>query len=257
MARRGSSFLEGLLYRRSLKRWSAMADAAAQADLATLRGWRGRARSLRALLDRVIHQADQRLARPLPDVAAPRQPMGTDWVWRPLPWQAPLAVPGLVAPPAKAPICEGATLFHDGQRPELTLRQLRASRGDDLAQYAIRLDALGFDGSFLSLALDLPDAAARGLKLRHLIRLEAVVETERKLDIFARLNIKHGPNVEQLLQEVPLTGGATMVEFDLAYSRMNEKRVEKLWLDLIFGNPQMNAITLRDVTLSRRPRADF
>jgi hypothetical protein len=48
-----------------------------------------------------------------------------------------------------------------------------------------------------------------------------------------------------------------MVEFDLAYSKMNEKRVEKLWVDLIFEGPEMNQIILRDVTFSRRPRAEL
>ena len=48
-----------------------------------------------------------------------------------------------------------------------------------------------------------------------------------------------------------------MVEFDLAYTKVNEKRVERLWVDLIFEGPEMNQIILRDVTLSRRPRAEL
>ena len=48
-----------------------------------------------------------------------------------------------------------------------------------------------------------------------------------------------------------------MVEFDLAYTKLNEKRVEKLWLDLIFEGPEMNQVTLRDLTFSRRPRAEL
>jgi hypothetical protein len=30
-----------------------------------------------------------------------------------------------------------------------------------------------------------------------------------------------------------------------------------MWIDLIFEGPEMNQITLRDVTLSRRPRAEL
>ena len=85
------------------------------------------------------------------------------------------------------------------------------------------MDVFRFDGSFLSLVLDLPDEAARGLKLRHLIRLDMIVEMEKPLEIFARLNIKHGPNVEQIVCEVPLAAEEVMVEFDLAYSKINEK----------------------------------
>ena len=67
----------------------------------------------------------------------------------------------------------------------------------------------------------------------------------------------HGPNTEQMVRELPLEGGEIMVEFDLAYTKLNEKRVEAAWVDLIFEGPKMNQVILRDVTFSRRPRADL
>ncbi len=75
------------------------------------------------------------------------------------------------------------------------------------------------------------------------------------MEIFARLNIKHGPNTEQIVRELPLNEEQVKVEFDLAYSRLNEKRIEKIWLDLIFEAPEMNQVILRDLTFSRRRRA--
>jgi len=119
------------------------------------------------------------------------------------------------------------------------------------------MDVFRFDGSFLSLVLELPPEVVEGLKLNHLIRLDAIVEMEKPLEIFARLNIKHGPNVEQVVRELPLNEGEVKVEFDLAYTKMNEKRVERIWVDLIFEGPEMNQVTLRDVTFSRRPRAEL
>ena len=80
---------------------------------------------------------------------------------------------------------------------------------------------------------------------------------EKPLEIFARLNVKHGPNTEQVVREMPLNAAETAVEFDLAYTKVNEKRIEKLWIDLIFEGPEMNQITLRDLTVSRRPRAEL
>ncbi len=257
MARRISSVLETLLYRRSLKRWAVAGSTAQTVDLETLRGWRGRAKALRRLLDQLINEADHRLALPLVGSAALPKPLGTDWVWRPDLWTNALPKPGMASVPGKARIGEGATLFHDCRTSELTLRQIRNTRESDIAPFGFRVEVFRFEGSFLSLVLDLPDEAARGLKLRHVIRLEANVEMERPLGIFVRLNIRHGPNLEQIVRELPQNGAEAMVEFDLAYSKMNEKRVEKLWLDLIFESPRMNAVTLRDVTLSRRPRAEF
>lgn len=257
MARRLTSIVESLLHRRSLRRWAAAGSAAPTADVETLRNWRARARALRRRLDQVIHEADHRLALPVIGSNVLRKPMGTDWVWRPALWKGPLPSPGIAAVPAKALICDGATLFHDCQRSELTVRQIRNTRESDIAPFGFRMDVFRFDGSFLSLVLDLPEEAARGLKLRHMIRLDLIAEMEKPIEIFARLNIKHGPNVEQIVRELPLHAEEAMVEFDLAYSKMNEKRVEKLWVDLIFEGPEMNQVILRDVTLSRRPRAEL
>jgi len=103
----------------------------------------------------------------------------------------------------------------------------------------------------------MPPEGTEGLRKRHLVRVDAIVELEKPLEIFARLNIQHGPNTEQIVRELPLNSGDIFVEFDLAYTNLNEKRVEKMWLDLIFEGPEMNQITLRDVTISRRPRAEL
>ena len=119
------------------------------------------------------------------------------------------------------------------------------------------MDVFKFDGSFLSLVIELPPEAVEGMTREHLLRVTTIIETEKPLEIFARLNIKHGPNTEQLVRELPLNEANVQVEFDLAYSKLNEKRIERAWLDLIFEAPEMNQVILRDLTLSRRTRAQF
>ena len=103
--------------------------------------------------------------------------------------------------------------------------------------------------------VDLPAEALRGLSKDHLMRMDIIVEMEKPIEIFARLNVKHGPNTAQIVRELPLNEAKVAVEFDLAYSDINEKRIEKAWMDLIFEGPEMNMVTLRDVTFSRRMRA--
>jgi hypothetical protein len=257
MGNRLDGFLDKLVQRRFLRRWERLADTSETLSLERLREARGRARQVRRQLDRVIHVAEHRLALPVIGSNALRKPMGADWVWRPGLWKGEIPVPGFSSVPGKQQICDGATVFHDCRRSELTVRQIRNSRESDLAPFGVRMDVFRFDGSFLSLVVDLPPEAVQGLKLRHLVRLDAIVEMEKPLEIFARLNIKHGPNVEQIVRELPLNSEEVMVEFDLTYTKMNEKRVERLWVDLIFEGPEMNQIILRDVTLSRRPRADI
>jgi uncharacterized protein DUF6478 len=126
-----------------------------------------------------------------------------------------------------------------------------------MAPFGLRMDVFRFDGSFLSLVIDLPEKATEGLKKTHLIRLNAIVEVEKPLEIFARINIKHGPNTEQIVRELPLDQQDVTVEFDLAYSRLSEKRIENAWLDLIFEGPEMNQVVLRDLTFARYPRAEI
>jgi hypothetical protein len=252
-----TSFVDRYVHRRLLRRWRLAGDQAEAVDLDVLRGLRSRARALRRNLDRVIHVADHRLALPIIGSNIVRKPPGTDWAWRPGLWKGSLPVPGMSSVEGKAEIFEGTTIFHDCRRSELTVRQIRNAREADIAPFGFRMDVFRFGGSFLSLVLDLPEDAARGLKQKHLIRMDVIVEMEKPLEIFVRLNIKHGPNVEQIVRELPLAEQDVMVEFDLAYSKINERRVERMWVDLIFEGPEMNQIILRDVTFSRRPRAEL
>lgn len=249
--------LDAVIHRISLRRWTRTARAAASMDLGNLRTTRARARQLGAQLERLFFVADNRLALPRIGSNAIVTPVGTDWSWRPQLWRGPIARKGRSGVESKTMIGDEVTLFHNCRISELTLRQLRNTRDADLAPYGLRMDVFRFDGSFLSLALDLPREVCEGLKRRHLIRLEAIIEVEKPLEIFARLNIRHGPNTEQIVRELPLHEGNLMVEFDLSYTNLNEKRVEKIWLDLIFEGPEMNQVTVRDITFSRLPRAEL
>jgi len=250
-----SSILDVLSNARSLRRWRRAAQEAANSKLDTLRQQRQQARRLRTHLDQLIHVADGRLALPAIGSNAFPKPHGTDWSWRPELWRGPLPTPGISSVPNKSRLGNEVTLHHDCAFSELTLRQLRNRREEDLAPYGLRMDVFKFDGSFLSLVVELPDEASNGLKKSHLVRVNAIIEVEKPLEIFARINIKHGPNTEQIVRELPLDGPDATVEFDLAYSSLNEKRVEHAWLDLIFEGPQMNQVIIRDLTFARYPRA--
>ncbi|GGO55704.1 hypothetical protein SAMN05444398_104153 [Roseovarius pacificus] len=252
-----SSLLDWIVHRRGLRRWRRAARGASTMPLSTLRTERARARQLRHSLNDLISVADNRLALPMIGSNAFPKPHGTDWSWRPALWREPLARPGRSSVQSKSMLGDEITLFHDCQHSELTLRQLRNNREADLAPYGLRMDVFSFDGSFLSLVLNLPDEAVQGLQRRHLIRMNTIIEMEKPLEIFVRLNIRHGPNTEQIVRELPLHEDDIMVEFDLAYSNLNEKRIERAWIDLIFENPEMSQLILRDVTFCRHPRADL
>lgn len=247
--------MDRLMHLRSLRRWRAAAEDSSRAPLSELRRQRNQARQLRTHLDRLIHTADGRLALPQIGSSFFPRPHGTDWSWRPGLWRGPLPERGLSSVATKARLGEEVQLFHDCAFSELTLRQLRNTREEDLAPFGLRMDVFKFDGSFLSLVVDLPPAAADGMTRQHLLRIDSIIESEKPIEIFARLNIQHGPNTEQIVRELPMEEKNIVVEFDLAYSRLNEKRIEKIWLDLIFEAPDMNQVILRDLTFSRHRRA--
>ncbi|MEM6303672.1 MAG: DUF6478 family protein [Pseudomonadota bacterium] len=255
MSKLGFRFLDTTFFAQVMARWARAAREAQQTPLDTLRRQRMRARLLKTHLDKLIHTADERLALPAIGSTSFPKPHNADWAWRPELWRGPLPVPGLSSVQTKSMIGDEVTLFHDCRHSELTLRQLRNLREEDLAPYGLQLDVFKFSGSFLSLVVDLPKDATDGLKRNHLLRMDVIVEMEQPLEIFARLNIRNGPNTEQIVRELPLHQDEISTEFDLAYSNLNEKRIEGGWIDIIFEGPQMNQVTLRDLTFSRRPRA--
>ena len=237
-------------------RWSEAVGEASGAEAFAVRALRNEARSLRRRIDRVIHAADERLTLPLLGAGLPRAPLGTDWAWRADAWRGTLPQQGATAADKRTQISDDLALYHDCPLGEIALRHVRNKDESDRAPFGLVLEVFGFRGSFLSLACNLPAAAVEGLKARHLIRLDAVIDADRPLKAFARLNIKHGPNVAQLVQELPQDGRGKLVEFDLAYAKLDETRIERAWLDLIFNDAGQTRITLRDLVVSRRPRAE-
>lgn len=252
-----SRWISAAMQRRSLRRWRRIARTAETRGPGALRTLRKQARELRRQLDRVLFVAEERLSLPAIGSNAIPKPLNTDWAYRPELWRGPVRPRGLAAAGNGVEYGAEVKLFHDCVHSELALRQMRNSLESDLAAFGLRIEVFHFDGSFLSLVVELPQSGVQGLERRHVIQMNTVVHAERPLEIFARLNVKHGPNVEQIVRELPLGAEDVVVEFDLAYTKLNEKRVDSMWLDLIFEGAEMNRILLRDLTLTRRPRAEI
>lgn len=257
MTSRTGKFIERTLNASAQRRWTKWARKAPSLRLGDLRRLRNQARDMRQQLDRFLFEADGRLALPFIGTTAMQLPLYTEWSYRPEIWRGPITPSGASSVSTKAKIGLEGTVFHDCRISEMTFRQVRNTSEQDLAPFGLRLDVFRFDGSFLSLAVNLPDDACEGLSRRHILRLDCAMDLERPIEVLARLNVKHGPNLEQVVRDIPLNGEETFVEFDLAYTKLNEKRVEKVWIDFIFEGPEMNQIYLRDLTVSRRPRAEL
>lgn len=255
MARPVSQLWDSFLHDLATRRWAARARRTQAASLASLRQELTRARTLARHLDKVICLAETRLALPRVGSTTIGLPPGTDWSCRPDLWRMPLPRHGTAAVADRTRLGEQAALYHNCPLDEIILRQTRNTDPVDLAPFGVVLEVFGFAGSFLSLAIDLPPAAGEGLRRRHIFRAEIHAEMERPAAMFARLNIRHGPNTEQVVQAI--MPGERQIDFDLSGSDINEKRVDGLWLDIIVDRPAMNRILLRDVTIARYPRAEI
>lgn len=257
MAGRVGQFLERWHQRRTEERWTRLVDRAPEMESFELKAVRAEARGMRRQLDRVLQVADMRLALPGLGTGLPQMPLGTDWSWRPDLWCGALPELGAVASGDRTALGEGVALYHDCPLGEVVVRQVRNGAPEDRAPYGLVVDVFAFKGTFLSLALNLPAAAVEGLKARHLVRTEIVVDSDRPVKAYARLNIKHGPNLAQPVSALPDQGRDKVVEFDLAYADLNDKRIERAWLDLILNEAAMTRIMIRDLVVSRRPRAEL
>ena len=182
-------------------------------------------------------------------------PLHSDWAYRPLLWSTwqPLPVEERLASGAR--LGPEVAVFHDCPKGQIALQQIELPDPGSGPRYELVAEASDFGGEFFSFALDLPAPSVRGLKKRHLIRAELSIEAAHPVPLFARLNVVHGPNSEQLVTRADVSGGDYTMEFDLAYSSLNEGRVERMWLDLIFDMPPQNRLVFHDLRLSRRPRA--
>ncbi len=198
---------------------------------------------------------------PRPAITMLPVPRGTEWGWRCDVLSAPLPKPELIAPGSGMPLQTGLAIWHDGNADALCVRQIAAAPAGDQPPFALKTDIDGFSGSFLSFSQDLPPEALRDLTRSHIIRLYLALSSDASVVCYARLNIGHGPNTEQMLHRLaephPEPPGPQVVEFDLAYTNMSEKRLNKIWLDLIFEAPVINEITLHDMVMSRHFRAEM
>nr|WP_325248846.1 DUF6478 family protein [Amylibacter sp.] len=244
-------------HRQILRFWSGGREAARSMPLSELRNLRRKANQIRRVVDTINHVAVSRLTLPVIGSNAIRKPPRTEWAYRPQAWAGPVYPSGLAAVTSKQKIGDEVTIFHDCTQSELAFRQVRNTHEEDFSPFGLRMDVFNFDGSFLSLAIEMPPESLQGLKRSHLLRLDMIVESERAQEMFARLNIRHGPNTEQIVRELDMGARSFWVEFDLYYTQFNEERGDSMWVDLIFEGPSMNQVTIRDVTMIRRPRVSI
>ena len=219
------------------------------ADSAVLEAMRDEAAKLRHDLDQLDGALLVALTRNDPDV-----PQGLDLSLRVPFWQTE-ALPGAWSCPGNGTyLAAGMTLFHDCPLAEIGLRQAAQATA---APFGLELDVFGFEGTYLSIAVDLPAHCATGLTTDHILQVDTQNRRDPERAILVRLNIQAGPNTVQMLRTLSGEGETGSVEFDLAYSEIGDSPAEKLWLDILFENPAYSRAKIADMWVTRRRRAEI
>jgi hypothetical protein len=251
-AHRWNRWLASRIRRRALTLWQEAPLALPDLGASDSRRLLAEAEALRKALNRVFTQRPTRMP------IAPDLPLQAEWGARPRFLTQRVERMHVPRPETGTTLAGDLRLYHDCPLREIVLCQQAQETGP--TPFALTLETLAFEGSFLSLVIELPPEAAQGLRVRHVVSARLRIRAERDTRIFARINVRHGPNTEQQVNQIDLNAQEwhdQLVEFDLAYTRIAEKRVESLWLDLIIEKPAMNRVVLADVVLSRRPRAEI
>ncbi|MFV0387036.1 DUF6478 family protein [Paracoccus sp. (in: a-proteobacteria)] len=256
-----NSLLARPLRERAARQWSTISRSLRDGIRPSDPELRDEAEALHRDLSSFLQLTDPRAIRIRAALADMNLPLGTDWRWRPGMFCGPIAPSALVEPRNGQRLGHEVAVWHDCAHRALILRQRRNRRSTDLAPFGMSLEVMGFSGSYLSLSLDLPETVLEGLGTSHILRLETVLQAERPVTVYGRLNLLHGPNTAQMLRQLgdPISDQTChrVIEFDLAYAELTERRIEKVWLDLIFEAPHMNGVELGDVVLSRHMRAEI
>jgi len=157
---------------------------------------------------------------------------------------------GHVSPLSGAELAADVSLHHDMVPPRIVTRQIQRDEG----HHDFALEVWNVQGSFVSLALAFPSEQVAKIGRDDLIRLDYSIELDQRCDVFARLNLMHGPNTEQVVRQLDLRNAGDVLEFDVHYTAFDPTRAREIWIDLIFNTRPLNRAVIRDLVISRRPR---
>lgn len=196
------------------------------------------------------------------DLAGLPFPAGTDWKWRPAVFTGSLPAIGVSAPESGSYVAPDLVVWHDIKDNLLSVRQIHRNQHDGLPPYGVQFDSFApRDQGYIALTFDLPAEALEDLDKNFVLRVMSVTGAALSAQIYLRLNVEHGPNIEQELRHLDKAlDGKTVsliTEFDLGFVEMNPRRMQKIWLDVIVERPEFNSFALRDLVVSRHLRADM
>lgn len=147
-------------------------------------------------------------------------------------------------------LAENVTLHHDGTGSNFTIKP-------PLENVGLDFEFDNFNGSFISIAFGFPETAAKSIGRHDLLRISMNSNADESFQAYARLNLRHGPNNEQIIRMIDIGDGESFAEFDIFYTEFEPSRASDAWIDLIVNEPGGRKFSLTDVVIIRRVRASL
>ena len=146
------------------------------------------------------------------------------------------------APVPGEEICNDLTLFHDAGNSLFYWSQGRAP--------SLVLTTYQFLGTYVSLAAGMPAATVASLGPGSRIDVKMKITSTRPLTTFLRLNLDLPEGRELLHETLVIDRSDKHARFDLAGARGSVDSARNAWLDIIFSDPSMSEIAIKDLQLN-------
>ena len=114
----------------------------------------------------------------------------------------------------------------------------------------IRLTAYRFEGSYLSLAMNLRKSDLRRVRPGTDLLFGLNAAATRPMTVYTRLNLRSAERTETLYETVVLHERRHDLRFALDGIRLPYGRIAGGWLDLIFSEPAMREVDIRGMEVS-------
>jgi hypothetical protein len=170
------------------------------------------------------------------------------WSFTPAIWRSDLWPNATKDAASGSKIGPDCKLFHDARNHAVSWRQ-------DAKIFV--LDADDFDGSYLSLALEIPEIHRQSISKNSILSVETNASAPDDFGASLRLNLQRGPNIYENWHPLNPQQGSTITDFDMANFGIDPAQAQSAWLDFMVLPRRSFTLSVNSLSISHRQRLEF
>jgi len=145
-------------------------------------------------------------------------------------------------------LASGLKIFHDAGNAVFDWRQHPVGGGN--GRYGLSFTVYDFDGEFLSLVIEIPEADGPRIDGHKSLILSFNLFATRPLTLYARLNFQRETDTATLHDAMIVREGAYVAEFNMEEIEFDLRTGTSVWVDLIFSRPAMAEFEISGLRLT-------